>query len=266
MTLTPPRPEDNGHRTHEGRYYRWGTPLAVSALLISIVSAIFTGSNVYLLSQANNITRQNNIISERALVSVDYNIGATQAADAKDGSPIVVIQIPLINSGNTATKNFQLFVRCAPSADSLPEPWVLLYRGPVERIPQMLAPHQTGRVYCSFPLPQIQEVQRGKLHAYVMGNLTYRDRLDDSVLHRTQFDWELFDIVFTEAKILPNTQIVLVPPGVIMHAQPRGRHNCTDEECPANHGANRQRKSEFARVGLPEHGYTPTTGGQSSTG
>ena len=114
--------------------------------------------------------------------------------DVKDHSKNVQLGVPIINGGNTATKNMTFFARCAPSADPLPEPWVLLYRETPARVPQIIGPHQTGRAYCDFTLDQVRNMRDGKLHGYLMGEAVYKDRLDDLVIHRTQFAWELTDI------------------------------------------------------------------------
>jgi hypothetical protein len=72
----------------------------------------------------------------------------------------------------------------------------------------------------------------GKLHGYLMGEATYKDRLDDSVLHHTQFAWELLNINIVD----PPPQVLAMapnaPPNVLVSFVPRGVHNCADEECP----------------------------------
>lgn len=198
---------------------------AIAAALGAAAAAAMSGWQAYL-------TRQNNIVSQRAFVYVDSPQLAV-TLDAKDGvTKNLLFSTALVNSGNTATKNLEFYVRCAPSLESLPEPWVLLYREKITAVPQIIAPHQTVRANCTFPLTHIQQIKEGKARGYLMGEIIFRDRLDDSALHRTQFSWEIMDVNIFEQPRNPATPNVDVPPNVFVNLQSRGQHNCSDEDCP----------------------------------
>jgi hypothetical protein len=95
-----------------------------------------------LTKEANEITRRNNVVSQRAFMHPGIpNTGL--ATNSIDHTQLLTVEAPLINSGNTATKDLEFFIRCAPSTDALPDPWFLLYREKVESHRQFIAPHQT---------------------------------------------------------------------------------------------------------------------------
>jgi hypothetical protein len=186
---------------------------------------------------------QNNIVSQRAFVYVDSPIQLFVALDIKDRSKIVSFPVALTNSGNTATSDLSLLVRCADSGDPLPEPWVLLNQGSQEKVPQIIGPRQTVRSYCTFSLDKLNQIKDGKLHGYLMGEIAYKDRLASSTLHRTQLSWELLNININEPVLPPSPQSGATPagqvpagtdtlPNVWLNLVPKGQHNCADEDCP----------------------------------
>jgi hypothetical protein len=192
------------------------------SLVTLILVLTYTGVQIW----QTILLRRNNVVSQRAFVYVDAP-NLQPAINSKDGTTkFVNVFIPFINSGNTATRDLTLFVRCAPSADAMPEPWVLLYREKFERVPQIIGPHQTVMGYCNFPLSQLQQMKEGKLRGYLMGEIIYRDRLEDGVFHNTQFAWEIIDV-----NIIETPQNAAFP-NVSLNFQSRGQHNCADEDCP----------------------------------
>jgi hypothetical protein len=221
---------------HENRYYRVATPIAVLALVVSCGAAGFTWWQAYL-------ARQNNIVSQRAFVHIsDFKVDIIRTPD---GTYSLRIATPFVNSGNTATKDFAFYIRCAPAVIDAPEPCVML-NPEITKIRQLLAPHQTQPALCSFPMTHIRQTKDGNAHAYVLGDITYRDRLDSSMLHRTQFSFELVDINIIDppaqvAQTAPNAASApaatpstpnAIAPIVFVYFQPRGQHNCADEDCP----------------------------------
>jgi hypothetical protein len=131
--------------------------------------------------------------------------------------------ITIINSGNTPTKNLTFFIRCAPSAEDLPEPWVLLYRGTPEWTPGVIGPHATVTALCGFNHSQMTQISEKTMYGYLLGDITYHDRLDSSSEHRTQFSFKIVDLPFdTNGNVAG------------LHTDTVGRHNCADEECPQN--------------------------------
>jgi hypothetical protein len=205
----------------------WRKPENYVSLLTLLAVATYIGFQIY----QTYLIRDNNIVSERAFI---FNDGpqVSLALYTKDNTKRALMAVPFINGGNTATKGLTTTIRCVPSVEALPEPCVLLYREKVKRTPEVIGPHQSVRVYCGFPIDQLRQIRDGKLYGYLMGESVYRDRLDDSVTHRTQFSWEVTDINIED----PPPDVFAIPPNaapkVQMNFVPRGQHNCADEECP----------------------------------
>jgi hypothetical protein len=122
-----------GSSTNQQRHWHQHAVVwaAVAAALGAALAAAANGYQAYL-------TRQNNVVSQRAFVYVDGPVQLVVALDAKDRSKIVNFPIRLNNSGNTPTKDMGIFIRCAPSIDAMPEPWVLLYRDTPDKLPQII--------------------------------------------------------------------------------------------------------------------------------
>jgi hypothetical protein len=99
-----------------------------------------------------------------------------------------------------------------------------------DQIPQLIAPHQRVTTYCTYPLDHIRQVRDGHGHAYIIGDIAYKDRLDEGAQHRTQFSFELIDINIFDPPTIPNNNAIT--PAVFLSFQPRGQHNCADEDCP----------------------------------
>src|SRR5271154_4057624 len=107
----------------------------VVGILTLVVVGVYTGIQLC----QTILIRGNNVVSERAFVSVGpFSIINGINRDTK--APLAQFIFPMINGGNTPTKNFHFFIRCAPSVDSLPEPWVLFDRGKVDYHPQVIGP------------------------------------------------------------------------------------------------------------------------------
>jgi len=66
------------------------------------------------------------------------------------------------------------------------------------------------------------DARKHKLHIYVLAEAVYQDRLDDSVGHQTQAEWEIVRPAIDDNETHLNG----------MQTLDIGRHNCADEECP----------------------------------
>ena len=184
-------------------------------------------------TQADIASTQNKITIAGERAFVHFGNYELQIWKDRSGSTKFVVAIALNNSGNTATKGLELHIKCAPSSENIPEPWVLLSdSSEKERIPQIMAPHQSIKTYCAFPLEDIRQVIAGKARTYLLGDISYRDRLNENELHKTQFAFELFNIGIVDPP--PNAPESVLPRVVIGSIEPRGRHNCADEDCPNN--------------------------------
>ena len=84
--------------------HKWPRKTAIAAIaytVVTLIMLIVSGYQTYLI-------RSNNVISQRALVSVDYTPIIARGTDIKTKEPTVFVTIPLINSGNTATTQIVL--------------------------------------------------------------------------------------------------------------------------------------------------------------
>jgi hypothetical protein len=126
----------------------------------------------------------------------------------------------------------KLFFKCAPTFEALSEPWVIMEKGNIEQLPQVIGPHQTLSTQCGITLSHLKEMNVGKAHGYLMGEIIYNDRLDESTSHITQVAWEI--IVVDIGEKLPNPKIPNDDPvpDISLQFVPKGRHNCADEDCP----------------------------------
>lgn len=186
------------------------------ALFTLAAVLVYTGVQIYqtILIHSNNIT------SQRAFV---YVSGFSPLLGTnKDGGRLVRLFLLATNGGNTPTMDLHFFFRCAPSVESLPEPWVLLYREKVEFVPQVIGPKATVNGACDFTTQQLTDMTAGKLHGYILGEIFYRDLLDTSTKHKTQYAQEY------------NVSYTANPESLFSYLSSIGKHNCTDEDCPAN--------------------------------
>ncbi len=188
---------------------------------ISILALIVAGCAAALSVWQAVLAKQNHALAQRAFVHVSGPQGAT-APDPQDrAAASLTVTARFTNSGNTPTKNLRFFMRCTSASELVEEPWKLLFQDKIEKLPQVIGPHATANAQCAFSAGQLRQISEGKLHGYVLGDITYHDRFDDKTLHRTQFSWRL-----------SNVRIDPVSGSVTLTAVPQGQHNCADEECP----------------------------------
>ena len=184
--------------------------------------------------QQTVLISSNNIVSQRAFVSVAFS-GQFVSVNMAGTPTSLNLLASLTNSGNTATKDMKLLVRCVPSSEELQEPWVLIHQGlQPSVVPIVIGPHASSTTACSFPMSDIYGMQNGDTFGYLLVDVSYLDRLDNTQ-HITQFDNELQQVHVLPAPLsvgtetgnpsTPNIQYVLIPVG---------KHNCADEECPAD--------------------------------
>ena len=216
-------------KTRQDDDQKWNKRTAIAAIIYTLITLIIMIVGAY----QTYLIRDNNVISQRAFITA----GTPQLLMVKDmtngETKSVAVAIPLINSGNTPTKNLEFFVKCAPAFENLIEPWGLMQKGEIERVPQVIGPHQQSPARCVFTLAHIEQVKLRKAHAYLMGEISYRDNLDSASMHRTQFSWEVIDVNINDA---PDKTLGIpdrdIPPAVMIGLTPRGKHNCADDDCP----------------------------------
>ncbi len=218
----PESVQDNSCNKRRDWHDRAAVWAAVAAAVGAGVAAAANGYQAYL-------TRQNTIVSQRAFVFFD-GMEVKNTIDSRTNIKNVSFLSYLMNSGNTATKELTFVIKCASSLESLPDPWVLLYRESQYKAAQVIGPHQRVSAKCDLPLNFIHDVKEGKGYGYLMGDITYRDRLDESILRKTQFSFEIVDInIFDPPAGAPPE----AAPNIFINLIPKGRHNCADEDCPS---------------------------------
>lgn len=167
------------------------------------------------------MTKQSHVASQRAFVYVTGPEAAV-VPDAQDRSAAaLLITTVLTNSGNSATKNLQFFVRCITASTPVEDPWTLLFQDKIEKQSLMIGPHATANAQCTFSPTQLWQIGEGKLTGYVVGDIAYYDQFDETKLRRTQFAWRLSNV-----RLDPAARTVALT------AVPQGPHNCADEDCP----------------------------------
>ncbi len=193
---------------------RLPTAIAVLALIVSCAAAGFAFWQALLARHAL-------IESRRAFVSVS---GPQVAAvfDSQDNTlKSVGLTVLFANSGRRPTRDMNFFVRCVTAGTPQTEPWGLLFQDRIEKQPLVIGPQGSATAQCAFSGNQIREMSEGKLHGYVLGDITYHDRRNGKTLRRTQFSWRITDI-----RIDPASKTVALT------AAAHGQHNCADEQCP----------------------------------
>jgi len=208
---------ERGQIQQEKKY--WQKPNNWIRLLTLLAVLTYTGIQAYQTS----LIYKNNIVSQRAFVYIGQSMPVTMI-DPKDKTiRSLGVLFSLINSGNTPTKNLTVFTRCVPSAEDVPEPWVLLYRGTPEWVPGVIGPHATVTSLCGFTSGQMKQISEKILYRYLLGDITYYDRLDWGPAHRTQFSFKIVDLPLDTSGNVTG-----------MRTDNAGRHNCADDECPQN--------------------------------
>jgi hypothetical protein len=212
MAPTPipiPRVPPNGGSDRQ-RDWHGQLPIAISivALLVACAAAAFTLWQMM-------VTRG----SQRAFI----HASGPQVLTVVEDKAVKAVNFAVVftNSGNTPTRNLMYFVRCATSKELVPEPWDLIHREKVEKLPQLIGPYATASAQCGFTANQMEQMSEGKLFGYVLGDVSYNDRRDAKTLRRTQFSWRL-------------TDVSMDPAGdrVALTAVNDGQHNCEDDDCP----------------------------------
>jgi hypothetical protein len=150
-------PQANGGTDKHGQSIKQPYPRGhwVSVVTMFLV-LVYTGVQIW----QTMLIRRNNVVSQRAFLFVGNPApvigignattvtGVGNKAKAK-AAKTIVFMVPVLNSGNTATKDFSVFLRCARSVDTTPEPWTLLNTDKTAS-PNKIGPHETA----GWPVPR----------------------------------------------------------------------------------------------------------------
>jgi hypothetical protein len=139
-------------------------------------------------------------------------------------------QVPINNSGNTATRNLKDHVSVYPSKDELPQTFTFPDIG---RAPESIdiGPHDSITYYAaSFGINDARAAQSGTGHVYIYGWATYNDGFRNTSPHITQFCYELKvddSVDISDPKWIQSPYNI----GSFQMCPSALDHNCTDEEC-----------------------------------
>ena len=207
-------------RTQNEKNY-WQKPENLIATFTMIAVLTYTGVQIW----QTCLIRSNNVVSQRAFISIASS-GQFISVDNSKNPVALNFLISATNSGNTATQDAHILMKCAPSAEELQEPWAIIHQGPTpfgENTRFNIGPHSSESSGCSFPIDQAKGMADKTLFGYIMVDISYLDRMDKSVRHRTQKSLKLWQVT-----IGSNCSQMSITDGLI----PVGQHNCADDECP----------------------------------
>jgi hypothetical protein len=202
--------------------------------LFTLALVIVAGLQTCVLNNTDQTLRdtwKTNKISERAFVSIilAQNFLAPNLTDPKADT----FGFNMINGGNTPTRDLKFTLRCITDDSDDEEPWGLLYAtgDKVKHSPGFIGPKSAQAAYCSFTFDQMKEIAAKHVYGYVLADISYRDRLDPQIPRRTEMSLKIGS-AFVQ---LPITQgQSQVPASVAVTFENQGKHNCADEECPAD--------------------------------
>ena len=188
--------------------------------LLLLATAAGTGVAAWYTFRQWVTARDTLVVSQRAFVTVG-NFGSIVGVGDDQKPSNLTIDIPLLNSGNTRTRDLQLLFKCRTSTQDLVEPWGLLHQEKVDHLPQVIGPHADSHTYCTFSKDDISRMKNGSLFGYVLGEVTYYDIFNPNDRHITQIARQVSILGYTET-----------PAAVFSYITPIGQHNCADEDCP----------------------------------
>jgi hypothetical protein len=195
--------------------------LEYAIALFVVATAIFTGIAAYYTREQWKTANQALIVSERAFVYFGkFTAIIANDPDAKIG-PFLAMGVALTNSGNTRTRDLLFTVKCTTSPGKLVEPWGLLHQETVEHLPQVIGPKSDVQTFCGWKKAEVSDMAAGKLVGYVLGEVIYHDVFEPTVKHVTQVAQEITITHYVDDPFTISSQL-----------NPKGAHNCADEDCP----------------------------------
>jgi hypothetical protein len=170
----------------------WQAVSAAGTWVYTLITGVILGVSVY---QAGLIAA-NNVVSGRAFVSVAYAtlipnaiVQATDPEGNLTGAQELGLGFPvlLVNNGGTPTKNLRAVVDCEPFVNKPLEPWDALKQHKLALTPISLGAHSSTPEICGFTNDQLKKMYLKQMYGYVVGKVIYRDRIDASIEHVTEY-------------------------------------------------------------------------------
>ena len=209
----------------------WKILLETTGLATLIIYTIFTGLMYYANKEAADAAKNSADVAREALEAtqrafISFSVHLTPVGivpqQKMDRIPIAwQFQVPLVNSGNTPTRNLRTFVRAVSLEHEITSEYDFgdfkngwrMFVGPKDS-----PVSETNTI----PIADISKSWKGAQHIYIYGWATYNDTLPKTPLHTTKFCYELNVGGNPESKAIPYTFYRIT-----------SFHNCADEECDA---------------------------------
>lgn len=197
----------------------WPRLIAFGTWIYAAITALILIAIIWQI----NSTKESSSVTLRPFVYPEgWRLVASKTAQ---GDYALGVSYALVNSGNTPTRHLTVSQSCRTSAAELSEPYILMLKQPQPSVSGLLGPHAALPIACSFAKEETQKLEAGALFGYVLGEVLYRDDLDRTALHRTQYAIALNHLRLTVQNDRGSLSVSFGP---------AGQHNCADADCPAN--------------------------------
>ncbi len=236
--LHPPATQDQetGNKKNEG--WKWLKEHIVEIPGVFVVGAYTIVSSCQLVAtkEANRIAFDGIRTGQRAFVYFDKAVfnpvdrrlpprraGAVRLFNLyRNTKKVISVNFALTNSGNTPTTNLTSVVECLPVGLDQPatvDPFMRFRWDDLKAVKQVIGPKQTVELLgCDLTAEDILNASTGVVLRYFVGEVRYRDIIDPTRSHITQFAHRLVVIRRELMDFSASTEGV-------------GQHNCADEDC-----------------------------------
>jgi hypothetical protein len=213
------------------RLVTWATKWAPVVTFFNLSLILFTFLLVKITNKQADIsdrqTRDNEAV-QRAFVISRGTVSMTAQQAADNTITGVSLYLPWENSGTTPTENMIQHANWCAIYNSLPKGYWFPDLGVQggEDTPLVLGPRaQLNTSPLTVNIERMRLIQSHKMRLFLWGWTTYNDIFPGSKGHRTEFCYEVTDII--------GSFVVNGPVNVILTLCPE--HNCTDPECAKQH-------------------------------
>jgi hypothetical protein len=215
--------------------------LGVISAVTAIVAAIYAYKQADVADKALNLGQRafvhlegiDESIADNWVIDVESNPKITVWNAPRNEGKMIHSKFSLTNSGNTPTKALQIMLHCQlvgpPFGQAIKDPFDLLKWDDAVVIHRSIGAHHTIGVSgdrCDFKNSDVLlNAQMTIVPVFLIGDVKYEDWIKPGITHRTQFAHRL---IVHEVGTMPGFE------GMGVTTEPIGKHNCTDEDCPAD--------------------------------
>jgi hypothetical protein len=215
--------ERERHQANEATIARWakiGGIFTIILAAVAFITACIFYAQYYAMMQANTDNREAFTAGQRAFLFVSET--TVLPTITNDGKQTLRIFPKWMNSGDTPTKNLQIFSFCEVDANSFD------FRNPKNPTADIIGPKQTKANGNCDAIPGTIELKSGIVGSFAVGaKAVYYDIFDRNIKHVSEF-----------CATFPITQIYNARDGTVTMSAGGTftycpKHNCADDECPA---------------------------------